>query len=178
MEPADDDGCTAAIAWHVTDGAYGEVTLDDQSVAMLIAADESVMFDPATQWDVVLVVDDAATDEERGAIEDIYLGRASGIWSPVADGHLRSTEVTTAPIEFERDGDTTTVSMGTEMSMEAVERVGFNGEPGTISPHPLTSNLTMTTAESTRATVSYDDRFDWDVGGNNAFVCEFELTNA
>jgi len=178
LEPADDDGCTAALAWHVTDGQYGDTDLDGRKVAMLIAADEGVMFDPDTQWDVVLVVDEDATDEQRAAIEDIYLGRAGGIWAPVADGHFRSTEVVTAPIEFERDGETTTATVGDDVSMEVVEKAGFNEETGTISPHPLTSSLTMKTGKSTHATVAYDDRYDWDLGGNNAYVCDFELTNA
>jgi hypothetical protein len=145
---------------------------------MLVYTDEGVMFDPATSWDVVLLVDDEATDDERAAIEEIYFGRAGGIWAPVSDAHFRSTEVATAPVEFHTDGGTTSVSFGDDVAMEVVELAGFNEETGTITPHPLTSNLTMKTAKSTSATVSYDDRFDWDVGGNNAFVCEFELTNA
>lgn len=178
LEPPNDDVCTAALAWNVTDGHYDEVDLSGRKVAMLVTTDEGVMFDPATQWDVVLVVDDEASDEERAAIEDIYFGRAGGIWAPVADAHFRSTDVDTAPIEFAVEGDTTTVAVGDEMAMEVVEKVGFNEEAGTVYPHPLTSDLTMKTAKSTSATVSYDDRFDWDVGGNNAYVCDFELTNA
>jgi hypothetical protein len=178
LEAPDDGACTGAIGWHITEGRYGDVDLGGRKVAMLIAADEGVMFDSATKWDVVLLVDDEASDDERAAIEDIYLGRAGGIWAPVAEGHFRSTEVTTAPIEFGRDGDTTTISVGDDVAIEAVEKAGFNEEAGTVSPHPLTSSLTMKTAKSTNATVSYDERFDWDVGGNNAYVCDFELTNA
>jgi hypothetical protein len=178
LEPPDDDHCTVALAWNVTDGHYGDVDLSGRQVAMLVSTDEGVMFDPATAWDVVLLVDEGASEEERTALEDIYFGRAGGIWAPVADGHFRSTEVATAPVEFERDGDTTRVSFGDDVAMEVVEKVGFNEEAGEISPHPLTSTLTMKTAKSTSATVSYDDRFSWDVGGNNSYVCEFELTNA
>jgi len=178
LEPPNDNACTAGLAWNITDGRYGDVDLSGRRVGMLIVSDEGVMFDPSTRWDVVLLVDEEATEEERAAIEDIYLGRAGGIWAPVADSHFRSTEVATAPVEFERDGDRTTVSFGDDMAMDVVERVGFNEEAGTVSPHPLTADLTMKTAQSTSATVSYDERFDWDVGGNNAFVCDFELTNA
>lgn len=178
LEPPDDDVCTVALAWNVTDGRFGDTDLTGRKVAMLVSTDEGVMFDPTTQWDVVLLVDEEATEAERTALEDIYFGRAGGIWAPVADAHFRSTEVATAPVEFHRDGGTTTVSFGDDMAMEVVEKVGFNEEAGTVYPHPLTSNLTMKTARSTSATVSYDDRFDWDVEGNNAFVCDFELTNA
>ena len=178
LEPPNDNACTAGLAWNITDGRYGDIDLSGRRVGMLIVSDEGVMFDPSTRWDVVLLVDEEATEEERAAIEDIYLGRAGGIWAPVADSHFRSTEVATAPVEFERDGDRTTVSFGDDMAMDVVERVGFNEEAGTVSPHPLTADLTMKTAQSNSATVSYDERFDWDVGGKNAFVCDFELTNA
>jgi hypothetical protein len=178
LEEPDDGVCTAALAWHIRDGAYGDVDLSGRHAAMLISTAEGVMFDPATQWDVVLIVDEAASEAERAAIEDIYLGRAGGIWGPVAEGHFRSTEVATAPIEFDRDGDATTVSVGDDVTMAVVEKVGFNEEAGTITPHPLTADTKVTTAKSTRATVSYDDRFSWDVGGNNSYVCDFELTNA
>lgn len=178
LEPPDGDVCTAALAWNVVDGHADDVDLSGRRVAMLVASDEGVMFDPTTQWDVVLLIDDEATDEERGAIEDIYCGRAGGIWSPVADTHFRSVEVTTAPVEFVQEGGTTTVAFGDAMAMEVVEKVGFNDEPGTVYPHPLTADLTMKTAKSNAALVSHDDQFTWDVGGKNAFVCEFELTNA
>lgn len=178
LEEPDDSVCTAALAWNITDGNYGDVDLTGRRTAMLISTDEGVMFDPATKWDVVLLIDEDASEEERAALEDIYLGRAGGIWAPVADGHFQSTEVVTSPVEFARDGDTTSVSFGDDMAMEVVEKVGFNEEAGTVYPHPLTSSLTMKTAKSTSATVSYDDRFSWDVGGNNSYVCDFELTNA
>jgi hypothetical protein len=178
LEPPDDGACTFAIAWNITDGNYGDVDVSGRRVATLVSTDEGVLMDPATQWDMVLFVDDEATDEERDALEDIYFGRAGGIWAAVAETHVRSTESTTAPMEFERDGETTRVSVGGDVTMEVAEAVGFNEDVGEVYPHPFTSDMTMKTAKSTSATVSYDDQFDWDLGGNNAFVCDFELTNA
>jgi hypothetical protein len=178
LEPPDDGACTFAIAWNITDGNYGSVDLSGRTVATLVSTDEGVLMDPATQWDMVLLVDDEATDEERDALEDIYFGRAGGIWAAVAETHIRSTEVATVPVEFERDDDGTRVSVGDDVEMEVVEKVGFNEDVGEVYPHPFTSDMRMKTATSTSATVSYDDQFDWDLGGNNAFVCDFELTNA
>jgi hypothetical protein len=178
LEPPDDDVCTATLAWHVADGRYGDVDLSGRNVAMLIETAEGVMFAPSTEWDVVLLVEETATTEQREAIEDVYLGRAGGIWAAAADGHYRSTEVATAPIAFDRDGDTTTVSVGDDAALEAVEKRGFGDQIGRVSPHPLTASGEMKTGKSTRSTVSYDDRFAWDVGGNNAYVGAFELTNA
>ena len=33
---------------------------------------------PSTPWDVVLYVDEGASDEQRSALADIFLGRAGG----------------------------------------------------------------------------------------------------
>ncbi|WP_251342846.1 DUF1326 domain-containing protein [Haloplanus halophilus] len=178
MEPADDDGCIASLAWHIREGEYGDVDLRARSVAMLITAEEGVMFAPETGWDVVLVVDEAADDEQRAAIEDVFLGRAGGIWAAVADAHVESVEVTTAPIEFARDGDEFSVSVGDIATMEAAGAPGFNGELGRVSPHPLTKSQEMIAGKSTTATASYGDGFDWDVSGNNAYLGDFELASA
>ncbi|MCO8245389.1 MULTISPECIES: DUF1326 domain-containing protein [unclassified Haladaptatus] len=177
LEPPDDDVCTVSLAWRIREGNYGDVYLGGLSVGMLISTEEGVMFGPDTGWDVVLLIDEAADDDQYDALEDIYFGRAGGIWAAVADAHVESAEVVTAPIDFSRDGDDFSVEIGEVMAMDASGTVGFNEELGTIMPHPLTKNLRMGTGKSTTATVSYDDRFEWDVSGNNAYLGDFELAN-
>jgi len=178
LEPPDSNVCTASLAWHVRDGTYGDVDLSGLSVAMLISTEDGVMFAPETGWDVVLLVDEAADDDQRAAIEDVYLGRAGGIWAAVADAHVESADVATAPIEFSRDGTDVSVEIGDVLSVDAHGAVGFNEEVGTITPHPLTRTHEMQTGKTTTARVSYDDEFAWDVSGNNAYLGDFELANA
>lgn len=178
LEPPDDDVCTVSMAWHVRDGHYGDVDLDGLSVGMLISTEEGVMFGSGTGWDVVLFVDEDADESQRDAIEDIYFGRAGGIWAAVADAHVESAEVATAPIDFSRTGTDFSVAIGDAVTMDAGGAVGFNEEVGTISPHPLTNTFEMQTGKSTKATVSYDDAFAWDVSGNNAYLGDFELASS
>lgn len=178
MEPPDDGACTASLTWKIEDGQYGDVDLSGLGVGMLISAEDGVMFDSDTGWDVVLLVDEAADDEQRAALEDIYFGRAGGIFAPVADTHVETAEVATAPFTVTRDGADFSVEIGDVVSMEVVGKSGFNEELGTISPHPLTKSMEMHTGKSTTSTVSYDDEFSWDVSGNNSYFCDFELANA
>lgn len=178
MEPPDDGACTGSFAWHIEDGQYGDVDLSGLHVALLIRTEKGVMFDPDTIWHVVLLVDEAAEEDQQAAIEDIYLGRAGGIFGAAADAHVESAEVATAPFTFSRDGTDFSVDVGDVVSVEAVGKHGFNDDLGTISPHPLTKSLEMNMGQSTNATVSYDDAFDWDVSGNNSFLGDFELANA
>ncbi|WP_345779795.1 DUF1326 domain-containing protein [Halosolutus halophilus] len=178
MEPPDDDVCNVSLAWHIEEGSYGDVDLSGVDVGMLISTAEGVMFDAETEWDVVLLVDETADDDQREAIEDIYFGRAGGIWAPVADTHVRSADVATVPISFSRDGSDFSVEIEDVLEMDASGAVGFNEEIGTISPHPLTKSHEVQTGKSTTATVSYGDQFTWDVSGNNAYLGDFELANA
>ena len=157
---------------------YGDIELDGLSVAMLVHTEEGVMFAPDTGWDVVLLIDEAADDDQRAALEDIYLGRVGGIFGAAAEAHIESAEVATAPFTLTRDGTDFSVEIGDVVSVETVGTHGFNGELGTVSPHPLTSDHKMHTGRSTTATVSYDDMFTWDVSGNNSFLGDFELANA
>ena len=177
MEPPDDDACTVSLAWHVRDGHYGDVDLSGLSVALLVSTEDGVMFAPETGWDVVLLVDESADGEQRAALEDIYLGRAGGIFAPVADVHVDSAEVATAPIEFSRDGTDFSVEIGEVLSIDANGAAGFNEEVGTIAPHPLTADNEMQTGKSSTAMVSYDDEFSWDVSGGNAYLGDFALAN-
>lgn len=178
LEAPDDGACTAGLAWNIRDGTYGDTDLSGLSVGLLARSEEGVMFDPDVPWHVVLIVDEEADDEQRAAIEDIYLGRAGGIFAAVADTHVESAEVATAPIDFTRDGSRLAVEIGDSVSMEVVGSQGLNDEPVTISPHPLTSSREMKVGESTTATVDYNDEFTWDVAGNNSYYCDFELANA
>lgn len=177
LEPPDGNLCTVSIANHVREGHYGDVDLGGLSTVLLISTEEGVMFAPDTGWDVVLLIDDEASDEQRTALEDIYFGRAGGIFAPVADTHVESAEATVAPISFDRDGDEFSVNVDGAMTMEVEGARGFNDEVGTITPHPLTADHEMSTGKSTTATVDYNDQFTWDVSGNNSYLGDFELAN-
>lgn len=178
LEPPDEGACTASLVWRIRDGEYGDVDVSGLGVGLLISTEDGVMFGPDTGWNVVLLIDETADEEQHAALEDIYFGRAGGIFAPVADTHVEAAEVATAPISFERSGSDFSIEIGDVLSMEVVGKPGFNEELGTVSPHPLTKSTEMHTGESTTATVAYDDEFSWDVSGNNSYFCDFELANA
>lgn len=177
LEPPDNDVCTASLAWHIKEGNYGDIDLSGLNVSMLIYTDEGVMFAPDTGWYVVLLVDKEANKEEKSALEDIYLGRAGGIFTPVAETHIKTSEVIEVPITFSRDDSDISVTIDDTATMEVEGKTGFNEELGTIMPHPLTKDFKMNTGKSQTATVSYNNEFSWDVSGNNSYLGDFELSN-
>lgn len=178
FEPPDDNSCTVSIAWHITDGQYGDVDVSGLSVGLLAATEEGVMLDPDTAWGVVLLIDESADEAQRAALEDIYLGRAGGIFAALAETHVDSAEIASAPFVFTRDGADFAVEIGDAVRMEATGTAGFNEKLGTIAPHPFTKSTEFHTGKSTTARVSYDDQFTWDVSENNSYLGDFELANA
>lgn len=125
-----------------------------------------------------MLLDEAADDDQRTALEDIFAGRAGGIFGAAVDTHVEEFEIAYAPFSFSRDDGEFAVEIGDVVAVESAEKVGVLGELGTVSPHPFTKSLEMNTGASTTASVSYDDAFTWDVSGNNSFLGDFELANA
>lgn len=77
------DTCDFALSWSIKEGRFGDVDLRDLHVAMAGRWDnaEAPMpgFPPIRPpWHVILYVDERATDQQRGALENIFLGRAGG----------------------------------------------------------------------------------------------------
>lgn len=177
LEPPDDDVCTSSLVWHINSGNYGDIDLSGLNISMLIYTEKGVMFAPDTGWHVILLVDEEANNEEKSALEDIFLGRVGGIFTPVADTHFETTEVETVPFTFNRDESYITVNIDDSVTMDVFGKTGFNEELGTITPHPLTNDFKMNTGKSKTATVSYGNKFSWDVSGNNSYFGDFQLSN-
>jgi hypothetical protein len=68
--------CFGSLSWRVRSGHFGDMDLSDLSVVMSLRYRDDVT--PSTRWQVVLYVDDSATDDQHEALADIFLGRAGG----------------------------------------------------------------------------------------------------
>ncbi len=171
-EPPDGDECTAAVFWHIDEGEYDGVPLDDLCVGVLIW-DHGVLLDGG--WDVVVLMDEKATEAQTGALEDIFMGRAGGVMGAVAELIAEVKDVAVVPITYSRENGHRSITAGDVVTVEADTLTGLNGEPGTVSPSALAApSMEVTAGKSSTATVSFDDEFSWDVSGNNAYFGAFE----
>jgi hypothetical protein len=68
--------CFGALSWHVAEGHFGGVDLEDLRVVMTIRYLDDVI--TSTKWDVFLYVSASASDPQFQALGDIFLGRAGG----------------------------------------------------------------------------------------------------
>jgi hypothetical protein len=68
--------CYGTLSWHIVEGHAGEIDLSDLLVVMSLRYRDDVK--PSTHWEVVLYVDNRASEDQAGALADIFLGRAGG----------------------------------------------------------------------------------------------------
>ncbi|AUV82790.1 hypothetical protein C2R22_15035 [Salinigranum rubrum] len=171
-EAPDDDECTAALFWHIDEGEYEGVDLSGLTAGALVY-DQGILFEG--DWDLVVLVDEQATDAQAAALGDIFMGRAGGVMGAVAELVDEVKDTVVVPISYSKQNGHLSVAAGDVVAIEADAIEGFEEVPGEVSPHPLTPpSMTASTGKSTTATVSFNDEFSWDVSGNNSYFGEFE----
>ena len=97
--PSEGD-CEGILAWHVREGAYGDVRLDDLNVVAL-GAFEGNVWAGDTKVTVGMYMDERAEDGQREALQMIFGGQAGGWPGEFGKmiGEVRGMEW--APISFE-----------------------------------------------------------------------------
>lgn len=95
-----DNYCQGILAWHINDGAFGDVHLDDLSV-LALGYYEGNLWSGNTKATMGIFMDERADERQREALQLIFGGRAGGFPAVFANfiGEVRGIEF--APIEFE-----------------------------------------------------------------------------
>jgi hypothetical protein len=138
--PSTHGECFGALSWNVEDGQVDDLDLSGLSVVMTLRYFDNVH--PTTRWEVVLYIDDRATEEQFAALADIFLGRAggtvAGLYGPaIGEVHaVRSARITLEHVApRKRIGVVGYVTLESEGAASAVDDVqcgipGFD-HPGT-----------------------------------------------
>jgi hypothetical protein len=95
--------CEGILAWHIREGRFGDVGLDDLSVVALGAFEGNVW--AGAKVDMAMFVDERADDGQREALQAIWSGQAGGWPAYFGEmiGNVRGMEF--ARIDFEIDDD-------------------------------------------------------------------------
>ncbi len=162
--------CYGAVSWFITDGHAGDVDLSGLASVLSIRYFDDVQ--PSTPWEVVLYVDEQASEAQRGALADIFLGRAGGTvaaqYGPaIGDVHaVRPAKITLEHVAPRRRIDVAgyvTVEAETEVPADGPVRCGIPG-----FDHPGIE-LENDVARST------DPALRWEVRGRGAaFASDFD----
>jgi hypothetical protein len=67
--------CMGLLSWLIDEGSVDGIDLSGLPVAMAVRYSDD---EPGSPWTWILYLEARATDEQRGALEDIFTGRAGG----------------------------------------------------------------------------------------------------
>jgi hypothetical protein len=99
-----DGECDGLILWHVDEGNYGEVSLDDLSVAG-VAHFEGNIWEPETKAAGGFIVDESADEDQRQALMAVFGGQAGGWPAMFSENFSEILGMEFAPIDVEVAGD-------------------------------------------------------------------------
>ena len=173
-EAPDDDICNAGVFWNVEEGNYGDVPLDGLTGGVLVDQ-EGVLFEGG--WNVVLVLDEAADEDQSEALRMIFSGEAGGLFGALSGMIDEVVDVVSLPFEYTSDDGHFEFEAGDAISMEADGSQGLHGQQGTAFPHPLIGDKEIKFGKSNEYVVDINEEFAWNLGGNNAYFGEYELAS-
>ena len=165
--------CYFGFVWHIENGRYGSLTLDDLNFAV-------VGYAPGPfgegNFSVGVIVDERATAEQREALGGIASGQAGGpmaVLGPLI-GKVLGTEA--RPISYRKDGLNRSVSIPgvLDQAVEGVPSPAKPGEPLYLdnTAHPV--NPRMALARAVRSHLSaWGLRWDDASGQNNGHFTRF-----
>ncbi len=174
LGPPTDGDCTALLGWHIDEGALDGVTLDGLNVAMAAYSPGHMA---ETPWQVALYIDDRASEEQLGALGQIFGGQLGGV--PAALGNFIGEVLGAgpAPMTFEMNGTDGSLTIGEVASMATKAMEGQDGGPVEISGHPLAVAPGNPALAGRSEHMRFNDHgFSWELAGKNAFTSSFQYS--
>ncbi len=170
--------CTFAMAFKVDRGVFGTVPLDGLGFIVLGLTPEAM---GKGNWSVGIIADERANDAQREAITAIASGAAGGPMGALTGLVGKFLGVEAAPIQFEQDGITWSVTASKFVDMAAKGAMGLN--PAATEPmsldgtgHPASDRLGLYHALKSHV---HALGLSWDTaGGNNGHHAPFAWRNA
>jgi hypothetical protein len=99
---APDQGvCEGILAWHIREGSYGDVNLDDLSVVAVGTFEGNIWAGEAKNSKMGFFIDERADESQREAIQTIFGGDAGGWPAGFAELIEDVLGVEFAPVDFE-----------------------------------------------------------------------------
>ena len=128
-EDADNGSCCAAVAYHVDKGSIDEIDVSGLTVACATFIPGNIL---KGNWQVVLYIDERATDAQFEALSSVYRGERGG---PVADfAHLfgKIVAIERAPITFDLQGGKGKLGIGSDIYAELEPYWNPSGAPAVL----------------------------------------------
>jgi hypothetical protein len=165
------------MAFQVERGSFGKVSLDGLGFVILGLTPAEM---GKGNWSVGLITDARATAEQRDAITAIASGQAGGPMAALSGLIGKFLGVESAPITFNRQGRTWSITAGDLVDMSATGASGLNPDTELRlqnTGHPAADSFTLARASRSRINalgLSWRD----DTGTNNGQYAPFSWKSA
>ena len=93
--------CEGVLAYHVNDGRYGETLLNGLNVLMVGGFTGNIWAGEAKDAKMGFFFDERANEQQREALQMIFMGKAGGFMAELAKLFGKVTGIEYAPIKFE-----------------------------------------------------------------------------
>lgn len=101
----DEDECDGILAWHINEGTYGDVPLDDLNVVAVASFEGNIWAGEAKNSKIGFFIDERADGSQREALQAIWGGDAGGWPAGFAELMEDVLGIEYAQIEFELADD-------------------------------------------------------------------------
>jgi hypothetical protein len=171
-----DGECTALVAWHVDQGSFGDVKLDGLNVVLAVHSPGHMA---QVKWKVALYLDERANEAQRGALTQIFAGKAGGHPAMLASHVGDVIGVKSAPMTFQAKGRERSLGIG-KIAAATIESIdGQGGAEVTIDNHPLCIAPGHAAVVARSRDVSYQDHgLSWQFSKKNGFHSPFTYQGA
>lgn len=175
----DEDVCEGILAWHINEGAYGDVKLDDLNVVAVGGFEGNIWAGEAKNSKMGFFIDERADDAQREAIQAIFGGDAGGWPAGFAELIEDVVGIEYAPIEFELDeGRSWRVEVPGKARGRAEALVGPTSPETAVTVHNAPGAEVGPGQVATYATASEDEveafGFKWSWPGRSSKHFPFE----
>jgi hypothetical protein len=168
--------CEVGFAFHLDEGAFGDVRLDGLNVA-LIGRTPGPMIEG--NWSVALYVDERADARQQEALQAIFAGAAGGVMGSLAPLIGEVLGVKSAPISYQREGKRRAVEIPGVMQMAVRPTPSIMGEDHevvAINAHPFAPEGVVMAVGDEGSTWS-DYGLRWDNSGRNGHYGAISWSN-
>ncbi len=169
--------CEVAFAFHIDQGTFGEVALNDLNVGM-IARTPGPMIEG--NWTVALYLDERADSHQQDALQAIFAGAAGGVmggFAPLIGNVLGIKQV---PITYRQEGKRRSVEIPNIMQLAVRPVTSVMGEDQDIvatNAHPFApQGVGMAVGEEGSTWSDYGLR--WDNSGRNGHYGAIAWSNS
>ncbi|MFZ0556967.1 MAG: DUF1326 domain-containing protein [Nitrososphaeraceae archaeon] len=172
----DEGDCHVTCAWHIQEGNYENLTLDNLNAVAMFNTPGNMVTGP--KWKAALYIDDNASSEQADALTKIYSGQAGGFFAAAANFIGEMLGVKSVPIEFGIDGKRRWLNIknSVELEIEGVKGIDPNKESYIVNPaFSAVPGSDLVVARSSK--YNYNDHgLQWNNSGKNGFYCRFSYS--